>query len=97
VPRERSLDEFVDPDGKASGASGASDGPEGAVESGASDRPGDPDDADPDPDLDLEGDRSATPTHDWSPGGAACADCGAEVEERWGGEAGLVCRDCKEW
>jgi len=92
VPRERSLDEFADPDGGASGESGASESEsESEAEAAAPDGPDDPDDADPD------GVRPATPTYDWTPGGAACADCGDEVEERWSGEAGRVCGDCKEW
>jgi hypothetical protein len=40
---------------------------------------------------------SATTTYDWSPERTACAACGATVAERWVGDAGLVCPDCKEW
>ena len=39
----------------------------------------------------------ARSTFAWSPDGAACAECGASVEERWEAEAGLVCVECKEW
>lgn len=40
----------------------------------------------------------ATPTYDWSPEGAECAECGAVVETRWHTEGvGLVCAECKVW
>ena len=39
----------------------------------------------------------ARSTFAWSPDGAACAECGASVEERWEAEGGLVCVECKEW
>lgn len=37
------------------------------------------------------------PTSTWRPDGAACQSCGATVERRWRGAAGLVCGGCKEW
>jgi hypothetical protein len=39
----------------------------------------------------------ATATYAWTPGGDACADCGATVERRWVDEGRLVCVDCKDW
>lgn len=40
---------------------------------------------------------TATPTHEWTPDGAACDACGGTVQRRWRGEPGLVCEDCKDW
>lgn len=40
---------------------------------------------------------SPTVTAAWSPDGARCAACGERVAWRWGAEADLVCRDCKDW
>lgn len=39
----------------------------------------------------------ARSTFAWSPDGAACAECGERVEERWEADAGLVCVGCKSW
>jgi hypothetical protein len=38
-----------------------------------------------------------TPTYQWTPEGAACADCGAVVERRWREDDVYVCADCKDW
>ncbi|MFB6218087.1 MAG: hypothetical protein ABEH77_02745 [Halobacteriaceae archaeon] len=43
------------------------------------------------------GEAPAVSTFAWTPGGAACAACGAVVEHRWRREAGLVCADCADW
>lgn len=129
MPRERSLDEFVDAGGTES------DGPDGSDGSTDCEDPDEPDDPDapanldesddlPDPDPSEMSDEPvaseapadaadgappteavgsiddvppATPTYDWTHDGAACANCDETVEERWHGEAGLVCGDCKEW
>jgi len=39
----------------------------------------------------------AVATYDWSPAGAPCADCGADIERRWLDDGDYVCADCKEW
>lgn len=36
-------------------------------------------------------------TYQWTPDGAACANCGAVVERRWRDDGAFVCADCKEW
>jgi hypothetical protein len=45
----------------------------------------------------TEADDQAAVTAAWDPCGGVCAACGAVVERRWRGAAGLVCPDCKEW
>jgi len=45
----------------------------------------------------TDGVEPAAATLEWSPGGAGCDSCGAEVRRRWNSEAGLVCAECKEW
>jgi hypothetical protein len=58
-----------------------------------------------DPEADGESDASvdsgdaspATPTYGWSPDGGVCSACGSTARRRWQSEAGLVCRECKEW
>ena len=67
-------------------------------------------DGDGDADTDAStnnAEETVTPTvstYDWTPTGAACANCGTVVERRWrdgadsGTDAGeLVCFDCKSW
>ena len=39
----------------------------------------------------------ATPTYRWSPDETLCDSCGGTTRRRWQSEAGLVCRECKEW
>lgn len=39
----------------------------------------------------------ARSTYEWTPDGAACADCDDVVTHRWRMEGRLVCRDCKAW
>lgn len=47
--------------------------------------------------VDPGGVPQATPTYCWSPDGAVCDSCGDTARRRWRSEAGLVCRECKEW
>ncbi|WP_276259416.1 DUF7573 domain-containing protein [Haloglomus litoreum] len=100
MTRDASLDEFAG-GGKgddAEDAEDANDSPGDAVpvEDAAetTDAPTTGDDATFLPPDQVEPARS---TYDWSPGGAACAACGATVEARWRDEPGLVCADCKAW
>jgi len=39
----------------------------------------------------------AVSTLAWTPGGAACADCGEFSERRWRDDGDLVCPACKPW
>lgn len=51
-------------------------------------------------DTASEPDPGPDPTHStygWTPGGAACADCGATVRRRWRDDGRFVCADCKAW
>ncbi|MEF8782188.1 MAG: hypothetical protein V5A39_12670 [Haloarculaceae archaeon] len=53
---------------------------------------------DPEADTDDPADVTpATPTYGWSPDGGVCSACGSTARRRWQSEAGLVCRECKEW
>lgn len=56
------------------------------TEGGDADQPPTPETVDP-----------ATPTLDFSPGGADCEGCGETVRRRWRDDDGMVCGDCKEW
>ncbi len=87
MPDDASLDDFL-------GAGGESDDrDEGADAAGA--EGDDHGDATPDPPSDAVAPATATAT--WTPGGAACADCGDVVERRWRDGDAFVCSACKEW
>jgi hypothetical protein len=53
---------------------------------------------DPEADTDDPEDVTpATPTYRWSPDETVCDSCGGATRRRWQSEAGLVCRECKQW
>jgi hypothetical protein len=85
VPRDRSLDEFV-----ADEDTGREDDTSDRAETTSDDAEG----VESDPVQDVE---SASATFEWSPDGNACGSCDRVVSRLWRGDAGLVCRDCKEW
>lgn len=95
MAENRRLDEFADPESRedaegSADSAGSSEGEESGLEALA----------------EAEAEEEADPaqvTHDWTPGGAPCADCGESVEERWRAGEGaadadaMVCADCKAW
>ncbi|KPN30056.1 hypothetical protein SY89_00778 [Halolamina pelagica] len=101
---DASLTDFA---GEAAGDEAAGHGERAA--SGPGD--GDPEANEPEADDPDAESAPETPTFTYTstPDGAACAACGASVEQRWrAGEGGaaeapdlapdaLVCSDCKEW
>ncbi len=89
--RDTSLDDFV-------GEGDADAAEDGTAEPVADDEPVDVGtDASADTDAEGETTTPASPTFDWTPGGAACAACGERVERRWTDGDRLVCAACKEW
>ena len=88
--------------GGAGGAEPASGDPEAAGT--ATDGADAGSDTNTDPEADAHTDAGeeaaaepASPTFDWTPGGAACAACGEHVERRWADDGRLVCAACKGW
>jgi hypothetical protein len=101
VPRDRSLEEFLDgitsdeDESETSGDTGseASDASGDASDAG----PADPEAATSGPESDSEGPEPLAPTYRWSADGGACSNCGDPARARWHGDDGFVCRRCKEW
>ena len=89
------------------GRQGAATDEETATDEGADPDAGTDAERDPDPGADGGAEPGGEPpaetveparsTFAWSPDGTRCAECGEPVEERWAGESGLVCGECKSW
>ena len=105
-PAESAIDPGVDRDSAGDDAAGGvvvdaeMDDATGSA-SGADRQPDashpDDDDGSAGPTAEAEPVERPASTYCWSPDGAACADCGEAVEERWRDGDDLVCSGCKEW
>jgi hypothetical protein len=93
VTRDASLDDFA--------TGGETDGPDEEPSDPETEREGEPEatsGVDPEPES-RTGETPAEPTHEWSPDGAVCGECGDSVGRLWrsGSTGDMVCDHCKEW